>query len=86
MTYMVIHLSRCLSLFFGNLLDNSSQWSILFACQRCQWRIRLDKNIFFCKIFKEAFLLQVRMEFNLIDNRFVFRNLENSFDIDNPEI
>ena len=86
MTYMVVNLGRCLSLFLSNLLDDSSQRSILFACQRCQWSVGVDKNIVFREIFKETFLLQVRMEFNLIDNRFVFRNLENSFDIDNPEI
>jgi hypothetical protein len=80
------YLSLSPALLFGNLFNDSSQWPLFLCRQRHQRRICASQDIVLGKVLTQLVLLQIRMEFNLVHNRFMFRNLEDTFKIDNPEI
>ena len=73
-------------MFLRDPLNDCSDRAIGFAGQRRQWTIGCGGNIVFRHKLAQVALLQIWMEFDLIDHRLVLCDLEDLFEIYDSEI
>lgn len=80
------YLRRSLPLLLRNPIHHSRQRPVAFRGQGHQRGIRLCENIILGMKFAETVLLQVRVEFNLIDHGLVFCDFEDALEVFDAEV
>jgi hypothetical protein len=81
-----VYLGRGLALLLSNLVKDWREGPIGLGRKGDQGSISLEKDVVLCEILAQLVLLKVGMELDLIDHGLVFRNVENRFQIFDPEI
>jgi hypothetical protein len=81
-----LYLRGSLAHLLRNLVDNSSQRTVLLGRQGRQRRISFRENIILSMKFPKNVLLQIRVKFDLIHHGLMFCNLEDMLEIFDSKI